>query len=111
MAIGGAIAGLAGGLYAHYTTHIEHLAFGVLQSIFALAYPIIGGLASVFGTLAAVVFVQGFLVEGLRELGDWRNLLFGILIIVAMVVRPSGFLDAMMLQRIRRLLGLERRNA
>jgi hypothetical protein len=28
-----------GGLYAHYTTHIEHLAFGVVQSIFALAYP------------------------------------------------------------------------
>jgi branched-chain amino acid transport system permease protein len=102
MTVGGAIAGLAGGLYAHYTTHIEHLAFGVVQSIFALAYPIIGGLSSVFGTLAAVVFVQGFLVEGLRDLGDWRNLLFGALIIVAMVVRPSGFLDAQMLSRFKR---------
>lgn len=111
MTVGGAIAGVAGGLYAHYVTHIEHLAFGVLQSIFALAYPIIGGLASVFGTLAAVVFVQGFLVEGLRDLGDWRNLLFGILIIVAMVVRPSGFLDAPMLRRIRRWFGLEKRDA
>lgn len=111
MTVGGAIAGVAGGLYAHYVTHIEHLAFGVLQSVFALAYPIIGGLASVFGTLAAVVFVQGFLVEGLRDLGDWRNLLFGILIIVAMVVRPSGFLDAPMLRRIRRWFGLEKRDA
>ena len=55
-----------------------------------------------FGTLAAVIFVQGFLVEGLRDLGDWRNLLFGALIIVAMVVRPSGFLDARMLSRFRR---------
>lgn len=111
MAIGGAIAGLAGGLYAHYTTHIEHLAFGVLQAVFAVAYPLIGGLASVFGTLAAVIFVQGVLVEGLRFLGDWRNLLFGALIIVAMLVRPNGLLDARMLQRIRRALGLERRNA
>jgi len=110
MAIGGAIAGLAGALYAHYTTHIEHLAFGVLQSVFAVAYPIIGGLASVFGTLAAVIFVQGILVEGLRFLGDWRNLLFGLLIIVAMVVRPSGFLDGQMLRNFRRWFGL-RRNA
>ena len=108
MTIGGAIAGLAGSLYAHYTTHIEHLAFGVLQSIFALAYPIIGGLASVFGTLAAVVFVQGILVEGLRFLGDWRNLLFGALIIVAMVVRPSGFLDAQMFRNFRRWFGAGR---
>jgi branched-chain amino acid transport system permease protein len=111
MSVGGGIAGIAGCLYAHYTTHIEHLAFGVLQSVFAVAYPIIGGLSSVFGTLLAVVFVQGFLVEGLRDLGDWRNLLFGLLIIVAMVVRPTGFLDARMLQRFRRWMGLEKRGA
>jgi branched-chain amino acid transport system permease protein len=111
MTIGGAIAGLAGCLYAHYTTHIEHLAFGVLQSVFAVSYPIIGGLASVFGTLAAVIFVQGLLVEGLRFLGDWRNLLFGLLIIVAMVVRPSGFLDGQMLRNFRRWFGLRGRNA
>jgi len=111
MTVGGGIAGLAGCLYAHYTTHIEHLAFGVLQSVFAVAYPIIGGLSSVFGTLAAVVFVQGFLVEGLRDLGDWRNLLFGVLIIVAMVVRPTGFLDARMLKGIGRLFGRERHGA
>ncbi len=111
MASGGAIAGVAGGLYAHYTTHIEHLAFGVLQSVFAVAYPIIGGMSSVFGTLLAVIFVQGFLVEGLRFLGDWRNLLFGALIIVAMVVRPSGFLDAAMLKRFARWFAVGRDRA
>jgi branched-chain amino acid transport system permease protein len=105
MTIGGAIAGFAGGLYAHYTTHIEHLAFGVLQAVFAIAYPLIGGLASVFGTLVAVIFVQGFLVEGLRFLGDWRNLLFGALIIGSMVFMPNGLIDARMLQRIKRLFG------
>ena len=111
MTVGGAIAGIAGGLYAHYTTHIEHLTFGVLQSVFAVAYPIIGGMASVFGTLFAVIFVQGFLVEGLRFLGDWRNLLFGTLIIVAMIVRPSGFLDAQMMKRFARWFALGRDRA
>ena len=105
MTIGGAIAGIGGGLYAHYTTHIEHANFGILLATFALAYPIVGGLSSVFGTLLAVVFVQGFLVEGLRFLGDWRNLLFGALILLAMNLRPNGFLDAPALAWIKRLFG------
>jgi branched-chain amino acid transport system permease protein len=92
MTVGGAIAGVGGGLYAHYTTHIEHASFSILLATFAIAYPIVGGLRSVFGTLLAVIFVQGFLIEGLRFLGDWRNLLFGALIVLAMNLRPSGFL-------------------
>ena len=105
MTAGGAIAGLAGGIYAHYTTHIEQTNFTILVATFAIAYPILGGLSSVFGTLAAVVFIQGFLVEGLRFLGDWRNLLFGALIVLVMNVRPSGLLDARTMAMLRRLLG------
>jgi branched-chain amino acid transport system permease protein len=90
MTLGGAIAGVGGGLYAHYTTHIEHANFNILIATFAIAYPILGGLRSVFGTIVAVIFVQAFLVEGLRFLGDWRNLLFGALIVLAMNLRPHG---------------------
>ena len=108
MTLGGFIGGVAGGLYAHYTTHIEQGNFNVLVATFAIAYPILGGLSNVFGTLAAVVFIQGFLIEGLRFLGDWRNLLFGALIVLAMNVRPSGLLDAKSMAKdlsaLRRLL-------
>lgn len=109
MTAGGAIAGLAGGLYAHYTTHIEQSNFTILLATFAIAYPILGGLSSVFGTLAAVVFIQGFLVEGLRFLGDWRNLLFGALIVLVMNIRPSGLLDARTMATLRRLFGRKER--
>lgn len=105
MSIGGAIAGLGGSIYAHYTTHIEHASFGILLATFAIAYPILGGLGSVFGTVLAALFVQGFLIEGLRFLGDWRNLLFGALIVVAMNVRPRGFLDAHTLQWLKKSFG------
>jgi branched-chain amino acid transport system permease protein len=113
MTIGGVIAGLGGGLFAHYTTHIEHVQFGVVLATFAIAYPILGGLSSVFGTLMAVVFIQGFLIEGLRFMGDWRNLLFGGLIVLAMNMRPHGLLDAGTLLAVRRLIfrGKERANA
>jgi branched-chain amino acid transport system permease protein len=103
MTIGGLVAGLAGGLYAHYTTHIEQSNFTILLATFAIAYPILGGLSSVFGTLLAVIFIQGFLIEGLRFLGDWRNLLFGALIVLVMNLRPSGLLDTKALAVVRRL--------
>lgn len=96
MTAGGLIAGMGGGIYAHTVTHIEHLVFGVLLATFAIAYPILGGLGSVFGTLIAVIFIQGFLVEGLRFVGDWRSLLFGALIVLAMNFRPTGLLGEKM---------------
>jgi branched-chain amino acid transport system permease protein len=123
-AIGGAVAGMGGALYAHYTTHIEHNYFGVLTATFAIAYPILGGLGGVFGTLIAVLFVQGFLIYGLpdfivrlstlaeNELGvtlDWlkqhasdiRNFSFGLLILAVMNWRPRGVID----ERVVRLFG------
>jgi len=103
MTVGGVIAGAGGGIFAHYTTHIEHVQFGVVLATFAIAYPILGGLSNVFGTLLAVLFVQGFLIEGLRFLGDWRNLLFGALILLAMNLRPRGLLDAGAIAALRRL--------
>ena len=90
--IGGAIAGLAGGIFSHYTTHIEHGNFTILLATFAIAYPILGGLSSLAGTVLAVIFIQGILIEGLRFLGDWRSLLFGALIVVVMLLRPGGML-------------------
>jgi branched-chain amino acid transport system permease protein len=103
MTIGGVIAGIGGGIFAHYTTHIEHVQFGVVLATFAIAYPILGGLSTVFGTLLAVIFIQGFLIEGLRFMGDWRNLLFGGLIVLAMNVRPRGLLDPGSLAALKRL--------
>lgn len=109
MTVGGMIAGLGGGIFAHYVTHIEHAQFGVVMATFAIAYPILGGLSSVFGTLIAVLFIQGFLIEGLRFMGDWRNLLFGALIILAMNLRPRGLLDARAANTLGRLFGRGRR--
>ena len=104
MTIGGVIAGIGGGIFAHYTTHIEHAQFGVVLATFAIAYPILGGLSNVFGTLLAVIFIQGFLIEGLRFMGDWRNLLFGGLIVFAMNVRPRGLIDPGMIAALKQMV-------
>ena len=93
MTAGGFIPGLSGGLYAHQVTSLDHHSFTVLLGTFAIAYPILGGLSNVFGTLVAVIFIQGLLVEGLRFIGDWRMILFGILIVLAMNFKPLGLFD------------------
>ena len=109
MTAGGFIAGIGGGLYAHTATYVDHLTFTVLLATFAISYPILGGLRSVFGTLIAVIFIQGILVEGLRFMGDWRNIAFGLLIVIAMNLKPSGLFDARTMQVLKRAVGMENR--
>ncbi len=103
---GGFIAGVAGALYAHYTTHIEHLNFDIVMATFAIAYPILGGLSNVFGTILAVLFIQVFLLEVLRPLGDLRNLLFGAMIILVMNFMPRGLFSAQVVRRLKGWIGL-----
>ena len=104
MTAGGFIAGLSGGLYAHQVTSLVHHSFTVLLGTFAIAYPILGGLSNVFGTLVAVIFIQGLLVEGLRFLGDWRMILFGLLIVLAMNFKPLGLFDKQTIGIIKRVI-------
>jgi len=104
MTAGGFVAGLAGALYAHYASYVSQEDFGVLLATFAIAYALVGGTGSVLGPVAGVLFFS-LLIDGLRFLGDWRNLLFGVLIIVMMNLRPHGIVDVGLIRR----LGLWRR--
>jgi branched-chain amino acid transport system permease protein len=99
MTAGGLVAGLAGALYAHYATYVSQEDFGVLLATFAVAYALVGGTGSVLGPIAGVLFFS-LLVDGLRFLGDWRNLLFGLLIVVMMNLRPRGIVDAALVRRL-----------
>ena len=102
MTAGGFVAGLAGALYAHYATYVSQEDFGVLLATFAIAYALIGGTGSVLGPIAGVLFFS-LLIDGLRFLGDWRNLLFGVLIVLMMNLRPHGIVDVGLVHRLQRL--------
>ena len=99
MTTGGFVAGLAGALYAHYATYVSQEDFGILLATFAIAYALIGGTGSVAGPIAGVVFFS-LLIDGLRFLGDWRNLLFGVLIVLMMNLRPHGIVDVGLVRRL-----------
>jgi branched-chain amino acid transport system permease protein len=92
MTLGGFIAGIGGSIYAHTTTHVEHLIFGVVLATFAIAYPILGGLSHVLGTLLAVIFVQVFLIEDAAFHGRLAQHAVRRLIVLVMNLRPHGLL-------------------
>lgn len=90
-AIGGALAGLAGGLYAHHFSFVEAQHFTVLLSVFVVMYVLLGGARSIWGPLAGAAFFT-LLPEVLRDANEWRYAVFAAIVIVAMVFRPEGML-------------------
>jgi branched-chain amino acid transport system permease protein len=107
-AIGAAAAGLGGGLYAHYTTFISPLAFGLPIAIVAVAYVLVGGLGSWVGPVVGVLFFLA-LTEGLRFLGEYRMMIYGLVVVIAMNIRPHGLIDAKMLRHFKGMLRNTRR--
>jgi branched-chain amino acid transport system permease protein len=100
-ALGSAIAGIGGGLYAHHFSYIEAQYFSITLSISIVLYVLLGGTQSVLGPLlGAAVFT--LLPEILRGSAQWRYVLFAAILIVVMVVRPQGLVTG---AQIRRLLG------
>ena len=91
------MAGLAGGLFASWTSFIDPFSFILLESILLVSIVILGGLATIWGSLlGAMAFV--LLEEGMRFLpfippeyiGQARQAVLGILLVLLMLFRPQG---------------------
>lgn len=92
--MGCVFAGIAGVLYAHLYTFLHPSNFDFLKSIDVLLIVVLGGLGSISGTIVAAVGWT-FLLEGLRvllppEILDWRLVIYPLLLIVVMILRPRG---------------------
>lgn len=92
--VGCMYAGVAGALYAHLYSYLSPDNFDFLKSIDVLLIVVLGGLGSISGTIvAAVAWV--FLLEGLRialppAFQDWRMVVYPLLLVVFMLLRPGG---------------------
>jgi branched-chain amino acid transport system permease protein len=95
-AVSAALAASAGSLYAHYTVNIDSTSFTLLESILIISMVIIGGAGSIWGPALGAMLLVIF-PEVLRYLGlpnavaaNWRQILYGVLLVVMMLVRPRG---------------------
>jgi branched-chain amino acid transport system permease protein len=92
-AIGAAYAGVAGGLFAHYRASIFPSVFDLPRSVELLAMVVLGGAGSLSGPMLAGAVLTA-LPEVLRPVADIRMVLYAVLLVVMMIVRPSGLLGA-----------------
>lgn len=84
--ISAALAGTAGVLYAHNLSTLTALPknFGYNMSIMILVFVVLGGIGSTRGSMIAAVILT-LLPEWLRELQDYRMLIYAIVLIIMML--------------------------
>jgi len=88
-AIGAAFAGLGGVLFASRNQFTGPEDFNLMVSINVLAVVIVGGMGSIPGVIAGAFVLKG-IPEILREMENYRVILFGALLVVMMLIRPEG---------------------
>jgi len=93
-----ALAGVAGGLFAHELQFINPRSFTILKSTDMLLMVYLGGIASLGGSiLGATIFTV--VLEGLRSVlqqlsisQEWRLVVAPLLLVLLMIYRPRGIM-------------------
>ncbi|HVJ52498.1 MAG TPA: branched-chain amino acid ABC transporter permease [Aliidongia sp.] len=85
------LAGLAGALNAHVSSFIGPNDYGFDQAVTILSFALLGGIGSPFGPVLGAVILT-LLPELLRPLHDFRLVVNGLIIVLAVLFMPRGLL-------------------
>ncbi|MCP4398794.1 MAG: branched-chain amino acid ABC transporter permease [bacterium] len=86
-----AIAGVAGAYYAHFARYISADQFGSNESFIILTMVALGGTGSILGPLVGACILV-LLPEMFRFLAEYRMVLYGLILIGVIVLKPGGIL-------------------
>ena len=86
---GAFFAGIAGGLYAHHKSFLSPTGFDFMKSIDIVVMVILGGMGRTAGVIVAAILLT-LLPEFLRGFAEYRMILYALLIVVLMILRPQG---------------------
>ncbi|MBM4440123.1 MAG: branched-chain amino acid ABC transporter permease [Candidatus Rokubacteria bacterium] len=101
--ISAAMAGLGGGLYAHYTRFVSPEVFLFTYTVTMVIMVVAGGKGTLLGPVVGAVLFTA-LPEVLRAATSWQwqMLLYGILLILVLFFMPQGIVPALSAWRARR---------
>lgn len=83
------IAGLAGAFYVHFVQLVAPSIMSLQEMGFILSMAVIGGFQNIFMAALGGIFLE-VLVEVLREVGEWRMAIFGLVVILVLRFAPNG---------------------
>jgi branched-chain amino acid transport system permease protein len=92
-AMGAAVGGLSGAMFAGKQGFINPESFPVMTSMLFLAAVVIGGAGNRLGVIVGAIAVV-YLPERFRVLAEYRILAFGIALIVMSIFRPQGLIPS-----------------
>ena len=107
--LGSFFAGLAGGLYAHINGFLHPNTFNFIKSFDPMIIIVFGGLGSISGTVFAA-FAWALILEGVLRLflpqgfEAWRFVVYPILLLVTMLLRPKGIFGEFEIPFLRQVL-------
>jgi branched-chain amino acid transport system permease protein len=82
-------AGIAGGLFGHFTMYLHPNSFLFTTSFYLIIMIVVGGLGSIEGAVVGAILVTVTL-EVFRGFGAFRLVNFAIVLILIMIYRPQG---------------------
>lgn len=97
-ALGSGMAGVAGGIYAYYYQYLTPDQFQILQSAMILTMVVVGGMGSIWGPVVGAVLMITlpeaitFLNLPPSVLGPLQGVIFTLLVIVFLFLRPQGLI-------------------
>lgn len=81
--------GVTGTVYAHYVGFISPENFQFVVSVVVVTMVILGGMDNVFGVIIGAVLLT-ILPEKFRAFEDFRLLVYGVIVVTMLRVRPQG---------------------
>jgi branched-chain amino acid transport system permease protein len=88
------VASFAGSLYAHYVGFITPGVAGFFHSIELVTMVIVGGMASIFGSIVGAALLT-LLPQVLATFEGWETVVYGLILMVTMIFMPKGLVPTL----------------
>lgn len=90
-AAGAAVIGMGGAIQAHYLLIVNPVELGFVVSLTYLIFLIVGGIQTLWGPIVMAVILTA-LPEALRFASEYRLVLYGLIVVLIVLLRPEGLI-------------------